>query len=120
MSEARAKISTWQLDTSADARLELIRWIHYLLRYLRQRYRPERMVNWSQAKPIILGRIRAYQWAREQIAICYSPNEYEGRIRQGLEEVRNHVEQPHDCTPECDELISRAVALRSLLFLLRR
>lgn len=118
MSEARAKISTWQLNTSTDARVEINRWLHYLLRYLHRRYRLERMVNWSQTKPIILGRVRAYQWAREQIAISYSVNEFEQRIRNSLEQMRDHFVEPHACTSDCDELINRGVALRSLLFLL--
>lgn len=111
------KVTGWQLGSSSDIRAELIYWINYLLRYLHRRYGPNRILNWPKAKPIIVGRIKAYQWAREQISACHSASEYERRILASLDELRNHLEREHDCTAECDEVINRAIALKTVLLL---
>jgi hypothetical protein len=111
------KVTGWQVDSSSDIRAELIHWINYLLRYLHRRYRPNKIINWPKAKPIIIGRIKAYNWARERISACHSASEYERTILASLDELRNQLERTHDYTAECNEVINRAIALNTVLLL---
>src|SRR5438093_9079240 len=102
-SGTQEKSTGWKLGSSADIRLEVIGWMDYLLRYLRRCYRPERAIDLGQAKPLVLGRVRGYHWAKDQLANCQSPNEYKRRMISELDRLRIEFEQLQDYSPESDE-----------------
>lgn len=115
-----ARVAYWRLGTSADVRPAIQRWLSYLLRYLRRRYTRGKVADWEQAKPLVLGRIRAYQWAQEQMAACQSLGEFGRRLEMELERLARDVNPLWDegKFSDCYELASRAIALTSVVYLL--